>query len=114
MLAEYSRAIPGLGEKISGAFIAEGEHRREMDRRAMTAQEGWVKAEMGTTIVGMLLAFLIVALFAGVAIYAISEGHPWAGVAILGADLVALVTAFIVGRRAQVQETRAASDQKRE
>jgi uncharacterized membrane protein len=112
MLAEYDRVIPGLGEKLVGAFLLEGEHRRKNEIGEIEFMERRATESAQQTIAGMRYAFKIVLVFSGVATLAIVLGHPWAGTAILGANLAAIVLTFIVGRRAQVQESRLRSERR--
>jgi uncharacterized membrane protein len=110
MLAAYERVTPGLGTKLVEAFLSEGDHRRELERRSQQLDEQITIDEAQATRLGMCLAFGVVVIFAGVAVFAFSLGHPWAGASILGATLLGLVRVFVVGRKAQVLESRIQAD----
>jgi uncharacterized membrane protein len=104
MLADYDRVIPGLAEQLVQSFLWEGEHRRECERLDQEQTREYLKADLQLQRRGMSLAFACVLVFAGVACLEIVVGNPWAGAAILGADLATLATVFVYARRAQTRE----------
>lgn len=112
LLAEYERVTPGVGEKIIEAFIAEADHRRKGERFERRLSETLTHSQIANARLGLWLAFAAVVIFASVALVAILRGHPWAGVTILGVDLLGLVTVFIgaesssAGARTRVRTTR--------
>jgi len=104
MLADYERVQPGLGKSLVEAFLAEGEHRRESERRTQRHVTALSESQMRNATLGVWLGFGVVVILAGVSVYAITLGYPWAASCILGADVAGLVAVFVHGRSAQRDE----------
>jgi uncharacterized membrane protein len=88
----YERAAPGTAERIVGAFVKEGDHRREMERII-------VRSQVRSRWTGQLSALAVILLFAGIAVWGIATDRPVRGVIALLAPLAALVNTILLSWR---------------
>ena len=88
----YERAAPGTAERIVGAFVKEGDHRREMERII-------VRSQVRSRWTGQLSALAVTLLFAGIAVWGIATDRPVRGVIALLAPLAALVNTILLSWR---------------
>ena len=91
-LEAYEWAAPGTAEKIVGAFVKEGDHRREMEGLM-------VRAQVRSRWTGQLSALAVILLFAGIAVWGIATDRPVRGVIALLAPLAALVNTILLSWR---------------
>lgn len=90
----YETAHPGAAGIIFNELTQQGEHRRSLEKTAVTSQERRTNR-------GQWMAFLIVLATLGGAIYLGSIGQGWPGLGLFGLTLVAIVTAFLRSGRAE-------------
>jgi uncharacterized membrane protein len=91
-LEEYEKIVPGAAERIIAMAESDMEHQQEMDREALRIAESQVKR-------GQVSAFWLTIIAFGVCIFALMTGSEIAASVIAGTTIVALVTAFVVGRK---------------
>jgi uncharacterized membrane protein len=103
-LASYDKVLPGLAERIVHRderilTMAEkqAEHRQKLESFVITRNAR-------SAAVGQALAFIIAIVFGSFAFVLGSNGHELSASVLGGAELVSLVTVFILGRRKQSQE----------
>jgi uncharacterized membrane protein len=87
-LADYNRALPGLGERIVSNWEEETRHRRGIERRVV---ESGIRNQSR----GQLIAASIAIIVALGGIGLIAGGHSTAGLVALLPNVVALVGLFI-------------------
>jgi uncharacterized membrane protein len=97
-LEAYERAAPGTAEKLVGAFVEEGDHRREME--AIT-----VRSQIRARWIGQLSALAVILLFTGITVWGIATGRPVRGVVALLAPLAALVNTILLSWRRRAPPT---------
>lgn len=85
---------PGAAAKIIDAFEAQGAHRRELESTIVHGSERRANR-------GQILGFVIALIFLAASVWVILAGYPVPGLILGGADLVALVTVFVIGRRTE-------------
>lgn len=97
-LQKYEAVAPGVADRIIRMAEAEQAHRHRMDQKIFTheARRSWGGLAMGGVIA---LSF-----FAG-SVYLVATGEAVAGTILGTVDLVALVTVFVLGRRAPAGPT---------
>ena len=89
ILARYKEVMPGLEDQVLEALRQQVRHRHRLE-----------VAESRRETLSLVLAFLIAVSFLSASAWLISGGHEVAGSVVATVDLVALTTAFIVGRHA--------------
>lgn len=103
MLERYEHIHPGTAERIIQRFEREADHRQAMEHKIVDAQIAHQRSEMAALRAGQRFAFAIAVIGLAVAGFGVlrasSTGHAWAAASIGGASLVALVGAFIYGRK---------------
>ncbi len=104
VLAEYDAVFSGLAETIINTMQAEGNHRREIESRALEADISMGNRQFDEARLGQIFGFLIgvVSIISGSVIAVM--GAKWAGGFIGGSGVVGLVSVFIYGRK-KPQET---------
>jgi len=90
--AAYNQITPGAAERILRMAEIEAEHRRSQEVKAMVRMHR-------EAMVGQLFAFAIGLSGIGASMYLAMIEQPAAAMVIGGGTLVALVTAFINGRK---------------
>ncbi len=108
ILRQYDAVIPGAAERILKMAEEQDQHRRRLESAAIAA--GHSDARLG-----LILGFIIVFGFIGVATYAISKGASLVGLSMVIADLAALLGAYVYGKRSierDLAEKRAALTRK--
>jgi len=90
-LLRYDEVLPGLAERIIGSWESETLHRRSLEQ-----QDASVAAKL--LLRGQLLAASLATLFFGGSVYLMSTGSGVAGMAVVVAEIVALVAVFVIGR----------------
>lgn len=96
--ARYGDVHPDAPSIILEEFQRQGAHRREMERR-------FVSADIWSERAGLLSALVVTLVGFGCATYLVATGHDVAGTVIFGIDVGALVGTFIYGRHAAKQTT---------
>jgi len=103
VLQGYDEVIPGLADRIVGMAEAEGNHRRDQERRALDAEIENDRILIGAYIkkvrIGQILAFVIAVVALCLGSYVAANGYQFAGAVIGTGGLIGIVTAFIQGRR---------------
>ncbi len=100
VLKEYDKVLVGAAERIFKMAEAQANHRQELEKRV-------VKSDILKSYLGLGAGFLIATLaIIGGSIVA-NNGQPWAGAAIGGAPVAALVWAFLKGTSARREEREA-------
>jgi uncharacterized membrane protein len=98
-LQAYERALPGLADRIVKMAETEGDERRSREQYKLTTERVSL----------YVAAILVLGCFAG-GFWAILKGKEIAGLVSLVAVLVTLASAFIVGKRANVEIAKADAD----
>lgn len=101
MLRDYDRVLPGMANRIVSAWETETRHRRDIETRAVAMDEALVKNEVWLSRVGMIIAAGIALSFLAAGVYLALSGHPIVGGVVVGVDVVALVTVFVVRARSE-------------
>jgi len=99
ILEQYERLVPGAAKDMHELALAKARHHMEMDRTAMGAQTQDLQAERAQFKRGQDRAFMLALVLIGCGTACILTGHDTAGAGIIVGTLVALVLAFIWGRR---------------
>jgi uncharacterized membrane protein len=89
-LAGYERIVPGSAERIINAFVAQGEHRQEIESYAVKWDNIRSFAGLGA---GLIISILVMIL----AYDLIRTGHGTEGTILASIDLVGLVAVFVYG-----------------
>lgn len=97
ILEGYKAAYPAAPEVIFSELVAQGTHRRSLERTAIERQEQ--RADRG-----QFFAFVIVLAVLAVAVVAIVAGEPWVGATLFGTTLVSVVGLFLYGNRRQLSD----------
>lgn len=97
MLKDYEQAVPGLAESLTQSFIKEGDHRRELERKAHELDELYVCASIKDSSRGSFLGFILCAMAIAGGVYAAVSGAQVAGSIIGFSGMAGLVVAFKSG-----------------
>lgn len=96
-LREYEAVLPGSADRILTAHEMQVAHRIQSEKIS-------INGDSRRSYFGLFAAFFVAVLGIGGSIYLISTDHDWAGVGLAGIHLVAIVTVFIRGSRAAVND----------
>lgn len=94
ILKEYNKCAPNGADRILRMTENQSEHRMRMEFKA-------IEGDLKQSNLGQIFAFIIAMSFLGVSGFLIYIGHEISGSILGTVDLVALVTAFLVGRHQQ-------------
>ncbi len=96
-LKAYDIVEPGLARKIFDLAEKQAQHRMELEKAVILGdgRRSWA---------GLCLGFVIACLFLGSSTYIIISGHDLAGGLLAYGGLASLVSVFIYGTNARVQE----------
>lgn len=97
VMRQYEEVSPGLTERFVEEWARQANHRREMERR-------WLSASIGRAARGQTYAFLIALAGLGGGTYTISTGHSAAGFTVIGSALTPIIGAFLWSQFAQRKE----------
>ncbi|WP_420126008.1 hypothetical protein [Longimicrobium sp.] len=97
-LVRYGEAHPDAPAIILAEFQAQAAHRRKMEQRGQVMDQKELDAAITSERFGLACALLIALVGFGCGTYLIATGHGVEGTIIFGLDVVALVSAFILGR----------------
>lgn len=97
-LVRYGEAHPDAPAIILAEFQAQAAHRRRMEQRGQVMDQRELEAAIASERFGLACALLIALVGFGCGTYLIAIGHGVEGTIIFGLDVVALVSAFILGR----------------
>jgi uncharacterized membrane protein len=95
LLERYEKLLPGATERIFALTEREQQHAHEIQRGVLDLDKEDRRLTRRGQAIAAFLATLIVICGTWVAIHV----DPWAGAAIIGIDLAAVVSAFIWGER---------------
>lgn len=120
ILARYDAVLAGAADRIVARFEQQGEHRQQMEARALEVQADNLKrqadlaaraheSQFRTTRLGQIFAFVIALTVLSGSFYCIVSGHDVSGTILAGGSLGTLVGIFIYGSRSGANP---ASDQK--
>lgn len=98
-LERYEQIHPGAAKLILDRFELEGNHRHAMENRAIEADIADMQADRSEAKLGQWLAFIVTIAAFAVVVVAIIYNQPWVASFLGGTTLVALVTAFLIGRK---------------
>lgn len=93
MLVEYEAIVPGAAERIIVQFEEQSRHRREMEKIA-------IPSGIRRSYAGLIFGTIVALATLGVAAYAFYKDQPASGVALVIAEIVALVGVFIYAAQA--------------
>jgi hypothetical protein len=94
----YGEAHPDAPAIILAEFQAQAVPRRMMEQRGQVMEQRELDAAIASERLGLACALLIALVGFGCGTYLIAAGHGVEGTIVFGLDVVALVSAFIVGR----------------
>lgn len=97
-LVRYGEAHPDAPAIILAEFQAQAAHRLRMEQRGQFMEQRELDAAIASERLGLVSALLIALVGFGCGTYLIATGHGVEGTIIFGLDVVALVSAFILGR----------------
>ena len=97
LLQKYNDVIPNGAERIMQMAEQQQQHRHELEA---TVVKGNVSSETRGQYIGAIIAVVVL----GSGTYLAAIGHAITGSIFVGVDLVALVSVFVLGKRAQRQE----------
>lgn len=87
----YSEVIPNGGDRLMSTVEKQLQHRIELENKGLTRS-------FNQSSTGQWMGFLIAMFFGYLSYDLIKSGHDVAGTIIGGADLIALVTVFVIGK----------------
>ena len=93
----YEQILPGAADRIMAMAEIQGEHRREQEKRA---QDAYVR----DSLLGLIFAFVFAIGALVGSIFLINNDHTVTGSFLGGTALLAVVSAFIQGRRPHKDE----------
>lgn len=96
-LREFDMVVPGLADRIVRITESQSEHRMKMES-AVTEVDS--KRSHTGLVFAFILSLAIIASGTYIAIYI----HPWAGVAVISVDIVALAGVFVYGTNSRKGE----------
>lgn len=99
MLAEYKNVDKRIMDTFLEQWLTETQHRRDLNREKIAVQKNFNRETFAERKRGQICATLICFAAFLTAAYCVKLGHPMAAGFIGGGALVAIVTAFITGRR---------------
>ena len=92
ILEKYEAIYPGAAQLIIDSYIAQSEHRQELEKQV-------IRAGARDSLIGLILAFILGLVAIVGAFYCVIMGHDWAGGVLGGTGLSSLVGTFIYGSR---------------
>lgn len=98
VLARYNEVIPHAAERILAMAESQQGHRQKLEVQVVTSN-------FAAQRLGMLLGFAIAMTAIGIGAYLIAHGQSASGLVSILATLVALVGAFLYGRKDQSAES---------
>lgn len=104
-LRHYDRIIPDGANRIMKMAEREQEHRHAIETKHLDVVESVSKNDYFSTRRGQNYGLLVCGLVLVTGLVFMANGFPKTGAAIIMADLVGLVTVFIVGHRMRGNET---------
>jgi uncharacterized membrane protein len=96
-MADYENVVSGSAERILAMAEAQAAHRREMEKTV-------IKGNIRSQFWGLGAAFVIVIIGIGAGTFLIYSGKNGYGLAVILAELSAMVAVFIWGKQSQQQE----------
>lgn len=99
VLAEYERAIPGVGQEIVRAFTEERQHRHDLERKRDASFRDLEFAHIETVRRGMRYGLTVALAALGVTAFAAAKGQAVVAAIVGSVDIVGLVAVFVLGRR---------------
>jgi len=97
VLAEFNNAVPGAADRILQMAESQSSHRQKQENRV-------ILSNVIQSYLGMIFAFILGTGAICGGIFLIYNNKDSSGLALIIADLVALVSAFIWGRKQQRKE----------
>lgn len=94
MLRGYGEVLPGLPERIVGAWEAETANRRGLETTSVHGNLANVKRGQYYGMASVVLLTLVGLLFAYM-------GQPWLAGSVIGATLVSIVAIFVTGQHSE-------------
>lgn len=97
-LVRYGEAHPAAPAVILEEFQTQAAHRRRMEMCGQEMEQRELEAAIASERLGLACGLLIALVGFACGTYLVASGHGIEGTIILGLDVVALVSAFILGR----------------
>jgi len=97
MLAEYNDVAPGAAERIFAIFEKQAHHRMDLERTVIRSD---VRRSWAGLVVGAILSTGVI----GLGYVLVLSGHPVEGAAVVGVDIVGLVSCFVIGTTTRKNE----------
>lgn len=99
ILAQYDKLQAGLAERIVRMAEIQGEHRREQESKALTAQIAQIERRDHEAKRGQIFAFIIAISAIALGAFASIMGATVTGSIIGGLGLGGIITTFVYGRK---------------
>lgn len=97
VLSQFDQAHPGAAKIIIEAFQEQSRHRQELEKLAISSNIAKEKRGQhygfAIGVIGILCGTTCILL-----------GHEWPGAAVIGVDLISLVSVFIIGKTKQTKD----------
>ncbi len=97
LLLEYDEVLPGAADRILTMAESQARHRQEMEMLYLKGQSERSDRGQWFGLIVALSGFAVAGLLG-------TQGHAVAAATIVGADLIALVSVFVIGKRAERTE----------
>lgn len=111
-LRDYETVVPGFAKELLNSFLAESQHRRQMESELLElekqnlTQEGWLmKANSNRSFWGLIAGFIISISALISSVYVTIQGYPWVGGVIGGTTVVSLAGVFVIGKFQEKKES---------
>ena len=98
-LQKYEQIFPGAAKSIINNFLAESQHRREMEQRDQNLDAHFLDRTLKAHNKGLCMALASVVLTLGVGVLFMLQGHSVEGAGIIGSVIVGIAACFIYGSR---------------
>ncbi len=100
ILKKYNEIDPGMALQIVNMAKDEANHRRKMEAEVMLIQGRDQISQRRSELLGQIFGLLIALAGIGGSVYEAAHGAQLAATALVSATLIAIVSAFILGRQA--------------
>jgi uncharacterized membrane protein len=98
-LQQYEQIAPGAAQAIIQNFLAESQHRREMEQKEQNLDAHFLDRTLKAHTQGLRLALCSVILILGAGALFMLQGYPVEGASIIGSVIVGIAACFIYGSR---------------
>ena len=97
VLRSFEEIVPGAAGRILDMAERQSDHRIQMEKTAIVG-------DSRRSYLGLAAAFILSSAIIGGGIYLIINDHDWAGVSLIGLDVVGLAAVFLYGTKSRRAE----------